>query len=142
MAEKVAQELFDDVYLSESYLVGLFWANPDLYYTFGEDKINHKTFANRIWQLYFYLGKELSNTGKKIFDDITVEEYVSKTKKMQKSYMEYGEYLTIQEVMEEVRGKEENFDGYYDEVKKYNMLRSLYEMLGDKALCLTDELDM
>lgn len=132
--DKIAQELVDDVYLSESYLVGLFWANPDFYYTYGEDKINHKTFANRIWQFYFYLGKELSDSGKKIFDDITVEEYVSKTRKMQKSYAEYGEYLTIEEVMNEVKDKEENFDGYYDEVKKYNMLRSLYEMIGKKVI--------
>jgi len=128
------QELYDDIYLSESYLVGLFWVNPDLYLTYNEDKINHKTFANRIWQLYFYLGKELSNTGKRIFDDITVEEYVSKTTKMQKSYHKYGEYQTMQEIINEVKGKEENFDGYYDEVKKFNMLRSLYEMLGEQVI--------
>jgi intein/homing endonuclease len=134
MGEKIAQELYDDIYLSESYLVGLFWINPDLYHTYGEDKINHKSFGNRIWQYYFYLGKELLKSGKKLFDDITVEEYVDRTKKMQKSYIEYGEYLTIQEVMDEVRGKEENFDGYYDEVKKYNMIRSLYELIGKKVI--------
>jgi len=131
---KREQELYDDIYLSESYLVGLFWVNPDLYLTYSEDKINHKTFANRIWQLYFYLGKELSDTGKKIFDDITVEEFVSKTTKIQKSYREYGEYQTMQEIINEVREKEENFEGYYDEVKKFNMLRSLFELFGEQVI--------
>ncbi len=135
MAEnKIPDELYEDIYLSESYLAGLFWQNPDLYYRYTDDKITHMTFGNKIWQFYFYLGRQLSDLGKKIFDDITVEEYVSKTNKIQNSYNEFGEYHTINEIMIEVKDKEANFDGYYDEVKKYNMIRSLYEMLGNKVI--------
>lgn len=135
MAEnKTPQELFDDIYLGESYLVGLFWNNPELYMNYSDDKINHNTFGNKIWQMYFYVGRELANLGKRIFDDITVEEYISKTKKIAKSYTNFGEYHTIKEIMDEVKSKEKNFDGYYDDVKKYNLLRSLYELFGQQVL--------
>lgn len=131
---KLPQELFDDVYLAESYLIGLFWSNSDYYANYSEDKINHKTFGNKIWSYYFYLGKQLYDSGKKIFDDITVEEYISKTIKLKKNYEEFGEYLTVSEIMLEVRDKNDNFEGYYDEVKKYSLVRELYEMLGNKVI--------
>ena len=130
----VPQELFDDIYLAESYLVGLFWSNTDYYANYNEDKITHKTFGNRIWSYYFYLGRQLYDTGKRMFDDITVEEYMSKAGSPKNNYAEFGEYITVSEIMGEVRDRLDNFDGYYDEVKKYTLVRELYGMLGNKVI--------
>lgn len=141
MAEKYPIELIDDIYLSESYLVGLFWNNPDLYSMYPDDKISYANFGNRIWKFYFYLGRLLFNKNIKKFDDITVEEYLSTRPKIFKDYESFGEYSTIYEIMQEVKDKDENFDGYYENVKKYNMLRELYDLLGEKILKTTDKYD-
>lgn len=135
--DKIPQELLEDIYLSESYLVGLFWSNPELYISYSEDKINHDTFGNRIWKLFFYIGRCLRDKGIKKFDDITVEEYLSNKTKIYDEYDEFGGYHTISEIISEVKDKQENFDGYYDEVKKYKMLRELHPLLGDKILSET-----
>ncbi|BAO04761.1 replicative DNA helicase [Clostridium botulinum B str. Osaka05] len=136
---KIPQELLDDVYIAESYLVGLFWASPDTYIQYTEDKISHKTFGNRIWKFFFYLGRKLSEQNIKIYDDITVEDYLQEKDKIRKEYEEYGGYNTIHEMVNEVKDKLDNFDGYFSMVKKYNLLRELYSLLGEQVIIKTNK---
>ncbi|MDF2503878.1 DnaB-like helicase C-terminal domain-containing protein [Clostridium sp.] len=138
---EIPQNLQDDVYISESYLVGLFWSNPDLYIHYDKEKITHKTFGNRIWKFYFYLGTKLCEKNIKIFDDITIEDFLSTKEKLSEEYESYGGYNTINEIMEEVKNRKDNFDGFYSIVKKYNLLRELYLLLGEQILTKTDKYD-
>ena len=131
------QELKDDIFISECYLVGLFWSNPELYIQYNESKIKHTTFGNPVWSFYFYIGQQLIQQNKRDFDIFTVEDYLSRTKKLADNYEEFGGYNTIAEVMEDVKQKQINFEGYYDDVKKYDMLRDLCWKFGKVIITVT-----
>lgn len=134
MATKsVAEKFREEIYPSEAYLTGLFWSHPELYDSHSTNDLNRQTFTNSIWGFFFGLGRFLSDSGVKIFDDITVYKYVTDMNVNEK-YKEYGGYQTIQEISKEVKGKFDNVDAYLREVKKYEMVRYLHGLFGDKVL--------
>lgn len=114
-------------------LVGVLWNNPDLFDIYTHDKLNKMTFGNVIWAFYMGIARRLHNDNYSVFDDITVQAVVTELK-LNDKFEKYGGYALIEELMEETKGKEENFEGYYDEVKKYALLREYYKLFGDKVL--------
>ena len=41
--------------------------------------------------------------------------------------------------MDEVKEKEENVEGYYEKIKKYNLLKELYKLFGEKVFTTSDK---
>lgn len=134
--EKLAQEII----LAEGYLTGLFWKNPDNYNFYSEEKINHSSFLNPVYGYYFTLGRKLNEKDIRVFDDISVSKMVNDTN-TNNLYQKYGEYDTIFELMQEVEGKEDNVDAYYNEIKKYSMLKRLVQLFGEQILAQEGKYD-
>jgi len=125
--------LYDDVYISESLLVGTMWGMPSLYATYGVEKLHIDHIGNEIWKFYHGLGRHMFKRGIQVFDEITVAKIVKDTN-CQKKYKKYGGYETINELMSVTKGLEENIELYFQEVKKYALLRGLRELFGDQVL--------
>lgn len=133
LTKQVAERLKKETIITEAYFTALFWNNPDLYNFYPDSKINVKTFQNPAWGFYFGLGRYIHDKGVKLFDDISVMKHV-KELGVEVKYDGYGNYETVEEVIHEVRGKEENMDAYYDEIKKYALIRNLISLFGEKTL--------
>lgn len=131
-------QLANETLLSEAYLTGIFWNNPFLYNLYSKEKINTSMFNNKAYSFFFGLGREIANKGIIIFDDISVYKVVNELG-LQSHYLKYGEYETIQELMFEVKDKSENLEAYYNEIKKYNLIKNLMRLFGDKVLLNTDK---
>lgn len=99
----------------------------------SEEKLNKKTTGNHIWSFYIGLGRYLHNKGISVLDDISVHGAVVDLK-LQDKFEKYGGYQLIEELMAETKGKEENFEAYYNDVKKYALLREYYKLFGDKVI--------
>jgi replicative DNA helicase len=136
--------LFDEIYISESLLVATMWNMPSLYSTYGVEKLNISHLGNKIWQFYLGLGREMFNKGIQIFDDITVEKTIkeiSAVKRIKGQYKKYGEYETIEQLMEMTKGLEDNFESLFEEVKKYALLRGLRDLFGVQVITKTPKYD-
>lgn len=120
--------------------MGILWNNPDLFDIYNEEKLNKKTFGNVIWAFYMGLARRLHRDGYMVFDDITVQGIVTELK-LNEKFEKYGGYSIIEELMEETKNIADNFEGYYDEVKKYALLREYYHLFGDKVVEKKDNYD-
>lgn len=127
------KQLATESYNKEAMLVGILWNKPDLFDMYTVEKLNKKTFLNPVWSFYIGLARRLHKDNYTIFDDITVQSVVTELK-LNDKYEKYGGYALIEELMEENEGKEDNIEGYYDEVKKYALLREYYRLFGDKVI--------
>lgn len=125
--------LCSEVYPDEALLVGLFYSDPKLYDEYDESMLTDKHFGNPIWAFYFKIGRFITKRGGKTLDDITVANFVNEVK-IQERYDKYNRYETIQELIEEVKNKRDNVQMYYENVKKYSILRQLREFFGDKVI--------
>lgn len=132
------KQLATESYNKEAMLVGILWNRPDLFDIYNEEKLNKKTFGNAIWAFYMGVARKLHRDGFQVFDDISVQGVVSELK-LEDKFEKYGGYALIEELMEENKGKEDNFEGYYDEVKKYALLREYYRLFGEKVIEITDK---
>jgi replicative DNA helicase len=132
--------LLNEVYISESLLVATIYNKPSLFDYYTVDKLSRNHFGNKIWKFYFGLAREMYKKGIQVFDDIAVGRTV-KEGKAEKLYTKYGEFDTIDELMFVTKGAEENFETYYEDVKKYSLLRGLEGLLGDKIIKKTPKYD-
>lgn len=99
----------------EANIVGIIYKNPDL---LRNTNLDIADFTNNCWKVYFEIAKELILTeNKQTLDDVTVGLYLSKHKKLEKKYIEYGEFQLIAGATSYV--KEENFDSYVQELRKW-----------------------
>lgn len=136
--KKVVEKLAKENEISESYLVALFWNNPDFYTFHPKDKIDRKTFLNEELGFFFGLGRFMAENDIEVFDDISVANFAEQAK-VTKLLEKYGDYPRMAELMWEVRGKEDNLDAYYKNVKKYRMLLNMYDLFGEKVLKSTEK---
>lgn len=105
----------------EANVVCIIYKNPDL---LRENPIELKEFTNNVWRVYFEIAKEIILVEKKnALDDITIGLYLSKHKKLEAKYEEYGAYDMISNSGAYI--KEENFDGYLNELHKWNAVIKL-----------------
>lgn len=127
------KQLNAESFNKEAILCGILWSNPDTFDAYSEERLNKKSVGNAIWAFYLGLGRYLYKKNLTVFDDISVQSAVVELK-LEDKYDKFGGYKTIEELMDETKGKEKNFDGYYDEVKKFAMLREYYKLFGDKVI--------
>ncbi len=132
MTKRLSEIATEEVMPIEACLVGLFWNDPNLYGLYDEDKLNREAFGNPIWGFFFGLGRELYNRKLNAFDDIGTIKTVTELG-LQDIFEHYGGYSTIKELMEENIDSQDNFEGYYDTVKKYYLLRRLSGLYGEQV---------
>lgn len=135
-AEEVTKKLAKEAEISEALLTGLFWHNPEEYYNlYSKEKLNHSTFRNPHWGFFFELGRTMFDSEIRVFDDIVTQKTLNDlSKKHVKLYDSYGGFDTMKQVIVEVKQRAENFEAYYEEVQKYNTVKELYDLFGDKVV--------
>lgn len=140
MAERVLtkDKLKDEAYSSEAFLTALFWKYPEFYLYHPEDKLNGNMFGNNVWSFFFQLGRIAHNKQLQDFDEISISQIVAEYG-IQDKFKKYGEFDFIQENIEYVGDKKENLEKYYEDVKKYFLLRELRNIFGDKVAERTDK---
>lgn len=127
------KQLNEESYNKEAILVGILWNNPDIYNSYSVEKLNKKTMGNAVWAFFVGLGRHLHDSQLSVLDDISVYSAV-KDLGLTERFEKYGGYQVIEELMEETKGKEANFVAYFDEVKKYALLREYFKLFGNKVL--------
>lgn len=136
----VKEILQQESVVSEAMLTGLFWNNPYLYEIYSKDKLDYDTFQNKYCAFFFSLGRKMIESGLKSFDSIAVAKTV-KDYACEDQYEMYGGLETIEELKEESKENIENIENYYTDIKKYNMLKNLTDLFGDKVLKQTGKYD-
>lgn len=129
--------------ICEANVVAAIYKNPDLIL---ESKLTLDKFHNNVWKVYFSIANQILTVEKKnVLDDITVGLYLEKHSKLKEKYEEYGGYDTIEKAMEYINTS--NFQGYLDELLKWNAIRELgilkfpiNERLSDYADMTTEEI--
>ena len=105
----------------EANIVGIIYKNPDL---LRQNHVELTEFTNNVWRVYFEISKEIILVEKKnTLDPITVGIYLEKHPKLAKRYDEYGGYTLVENAGTYI--KEENFDGYLSELRKWNAVIKL-----------------
>ncbi|NBI31006.1 DnaB-like helicase C-terminal domain-containing protein [Chengkuizengella marina] len=130
--------LQDKSEMSEAYFTALFWNNPELYNMYPKSSVDVKTFQNKVYGFFFGLGRHMHEKELTSFDDISSAKFV-KQLNIENKYSEYGGYETIGDIISEVYDKEENVQSYYNDVKKYSLLKKLCDLFGEKVLRRTDK---
>ena len=98
-------------------------------------------FSINTWKVFWSIANGVIIQEKKqVLDDITIGLYLGKHPKLKEKYEEYGGYTTIENAKTYV--KEENIDGYIQELKKWNTVIKLLKMKFPVANRLKDFVDM
>ena len=74
---------------------------------------------------YYGIAQNLFKKGHKVFDNITIDTYLTNKENLRKGYEERGGFRTIQELVSLI--DVENVEAYYNELAKSNLLLKLYE---------------
>jgi len=118
---EVIKQIGEYKLIAEANAVVTLYKNPDL---IRETNLRLEDIHDNTWRVFFSIAYDLINTEKKkTLDEITVNMYLSKHSKLRQKYEEYGGYETIQNATAYI--KEENFESYVNEVKKWNAVIKL-----------------
>lgn len=135
--EKALDKINNAKKICESNIVAILYKNQELFYTY--DNLNLDDFDFNEWRVYFEIVKGIM-LEQKTLDEVTVNLYLEKHLKLKEKYDLYGGYETIELVKEYV--KEENMDGYINELYKLKTLNEISKKgfpISDK---LSDFMDM
>lgn len=100
----------------EANIVAIIYKQPEILYNYN---LKLDEFSNNIWRVYFRIANDLLLLeNKTILDEITIGLYLEKHSKLSEKYDEYKGYKTIVNAGEYVQI--ENFDGYVQELRKWN----------------------
>lgn len=115
----------------EANIVALIWKSQELLFSYENLKIDD--FDENMWKVYFEIAKDIVVKERKVLDEITVNFYLEKHKKLAKKYEEYGGFQSISSTYKHL--KEENMDGYMDELKKW---QAVIRMIKSKKFNVTN----
>lgn len=136
---KALREIKEYKRICESNIVSILWKNPELFYTY--DNLTIDVFLHNEWKVFFTIGNDIVvKENKTNLDEITVNLYLEKHKKLKSKYIEYGEYKTIE--LAKTYVKEENIDGYIKELTKWNTIIKLFKNNFPIAKRLKQYIDM
>lgn len=107
--------------IAEANVVSSIYKNPDLV---RDTSLKLEDITNNAWRVYFSIANDIINVEQKnTLDEITINMYLSKHSKLSKKYDEYGGFSKIESSFTYV--KEDNFESYVNEVKKWNAVMKL-----------------
>lgn len=130
--EKYPNSLIKDSPIIEGNVIACLWKQPTLY----EDwKLEPNDFITQDGQVYFQMGLELHQEGFRIFDLVTVTNYLENKKALSDWFNTHGGYRAVEEMITLINL--DNSDKYYDDINKRNILLSLY----DKGFEVVNNLD-
>lgn len=125
--------------ICESNIVAALWKEPELYFTYDNLKLEH--FSHNEWKVFWQIGYDLVvKENKKILDELTVNLYLEKHKKLEEKYLEYGGHKAMIGAMEYIRV--ENIQGYIDELNKWNTIMNMVKHRFPIKERLKDFIDM
>lgn len=105
----------------EANIVAILYRKPELFY---ENNLQLDEFNNNIWKVYWQIAYDIIMIeNKNILDEVTIGFYLEKHSKLRGKYEEYGGYDTISQAGTYI--KTENFDGYVQELRKWNCVIKL-----------------
>ena len=105
----------------EANVVSIMWKNPEL---IRQANLSLDDFSINIWRVFFQIEYDIIiNEGKNVIDEVIVGMYLEKHLKLRKVYEDAGGYSTITDAGTYV--KEEAFDGYLQELRKWNAMLKL-----------------
>ena len=121
--------------IAEANAVSSIYKNPDL---IRETSLKLDDITNNAWRVYYSIANDLINIEQKnTLDELTISMYLSKHSKLSAKYDEYGGFDKIESAIEFI--KEENFDSYVSEIKKWNAVMKLAKIgfpVGDNDLSM------
>lgn len=124
--------------------VGYLWNHPNLYNKYKSRRIEKTTFTQDIWHFYYWLGREMYESGIRTFDDVTTYSFLDsrpnekQKQKLFKLYEDYGGFEIIDEVRQECDKDKNNDEFHIGEIQKYEALRKFQKEglinINDKEL--------
>lgn len=106
----------------EANITAILWKKPELYYEYSELTLDD--FSNNAWKVFWQIGYDLTIVeNKQVLDEVTVNLYLDKHRKLKKEYDDNGGYDTLMKSQKFV--KIENLDGYLGELHKWNAVISM-----------------
>lgn len=120
--EQIRQSIMDRKSNAESVVVLSMYKEPLLLI---DTDLEPTDFDDASWKLLFVILSSLVKDGKRVIDDVTMGLFVDGKPTMKKFYEKIGGWNTISNGMNFVQL--ENFDGYLEELLKYNLLINLLD---------------
>ena len=106
---------------SEASIVATIYKNPDL---LRETNLDLNSFHHNVWKVYFEIARSLIIDEKKVtLSEVDVGLYLERHPKLKAKYDDYGGFQTIESAGAYI--KEENFDGYVRDLRKWNTIAKL-----------------
>lgn len=99
----------------EANVVSLLWKNPELIYSYADLEL--EDFNENMWRVYFEIATDVVLRENKVLDEITVNFYLEKHKKLAEKYEDYNGYEGIENTYKHLH--EKNMQGYVDELRKW-----------------------
>lgn len=107
--------------ICEANVVSLLWKNQDFIYSY--DRLCLEDFHVNMWKVFWQIAYDVVIKENKTLDEINVNFYLEKHKKLKEKYEEYGGFQKISLTHEYV--KSEDMEGYADELAKWNAVIKL-----------------
>ena len=118
---EVAKQILEYKLGSEASIVAMIYKNPDL---LRETNLELNNFHHNVWKVYFEIARSLIIDEKKVtLSEIDVGLYLERHPKLRAKYDDYGGFQTIENARAYI--KEENFDGYVRDLRKWNTIAKL-----------------
>ena len=122
----------------EANIVAILYKDPELCFS---TNLKLEEFSNNIWKVYWKIVDDVVRKEKKnVIDEITIGFYLEKHDKLRAKYEEYGGYDTIVKASSYV--EVENFEGYVNELRKWNVVVKLAKLGFPVNDRLSDYCDM
>lgn len=117
--ERVQQKLYDNKNISESYIVGCLYKDPDLMLDY--DNLTLEDFRINKWKVYFEIIKGMKNEKFEHIDELEINLYLEKHLKLKEVYDNTGGWETIQLLANEYVNPD-NIESYIDNNNKWEAL--------------------
>jgi replicative DNA helicase len=118
---EVAKQILEYKLGAEASIVAMIYKNPDL---LRETKLELNNFHHNVWKVYFEICRALIIDEKKTtLSELDIGLFLEKHPKLRAKYDEYGGYQMIESAGAYI--KEENFDGYVRDLRKWNTIAKL-----------------
>lgn len=106
----------------EGNIIGCLYNNNELYNDLKE-VLNENDFITEEGRLFYRLGFEITKTGVKSIDEISIKTFLHGRKALEEMFEQYGGINTIKDIKSI---DAENFEAYLDTLLKYNALNRLH----------------
>jgi replicative DNA helicase len=98
---------------------------------FADVNLKEDDFKDKKSAFYYSIANKMSN-GYKVFDEVSISNFLEKHHLLMEKYEEFGGYESVRKAKENV--SLENFNKYYDDLAKANLLYKYYKLGIDPTI--------